>query len=235
MRRTFLTLFVSVVLLSLVHTPVAMAAVRGTIQIEQLSPTTLGVWTLLAADGTTRTSTDEGVDPDSYSYSVSEVGQMVFSVVPPSGMSSKISIYRNGELQQTLNAQQHEFTLFPNDQYKFLVQYAYTKLGLLGITSEPSGLGFRARGPKNFSGKTPASFTNLPAGRYAIYVSSAPGCLKPPPQTAVVTEGNRTTKVITLTCNVEEQSTAVRTPGPTRRSLQKAVEAREQRPRGERK
>jgi hypothetical protein len=235
MRTSVSIATLSIAVLAFAHVPVGRAAVQGTVRIDQLSPTTLGSWTLLAADGTTRSSSDEGVNPASYSYSVSEVGQMVFSVVPPTGMSSKISVYRNDELTATLNAQQYEYTLFPNDNYKFLVQYAYTKLGLLGVTSEPSGLSFRVRGPKNFSGKTPASFTNLPAGSYAIYVGNVPGCLKPPPQTAVVTEGGRTAKVIKLTCNVGSETEAVRTKHQSRRSLQNTVEAREAKPRGERK
>ncbi|HRH94249.1 MAG TPA: hypothetical protein PKV72_07005, partial [Candidatus Peribacteria bacterium] len=194
-----------------------------------------GSWTLLAADGTTRSSTDEKVDPKSYSYSVSEVGQMVLSVVPQDGMSSKISVYRNGELVKTLNAQQYEFQLFPNDKYRFLIQYAYTKLGTLGVTSDPSGLLFRVLGPKRLTGKTPKTFENLPAGRYTIYMGKSGTCVAPAPQSVVVTAEGRVTKLLTLSCDVKQEAEVDRTEHLSRRALQQAVEEREARERGARK
>jgi hypothetical protein len=213
----------------------AEAAIQATIRIDQVSPEKPGVWTMQTSSGTTRTSNDQGVNPESFSYTIDEMGQMILSVDPPEGMSTKISVYRGDVLLRTLNAQQYEFTIFPNDNYRFLIQYSLTKLGQLGITSEPSGLLFRITGPKRLSGKTPKTFMNLPAGRYAIYVGKVEGCYQPAPQTALVTAGGRVTKLITLNCDVAKEEAIPERNAPSRRSLQRAVEARESRPRGERK
>lgn len=237
MRNNFVLLSAVLAVGTLACLPVTThAAIQGVVTIDQLTPDKPGTWTLLAADGTTRSSADANVDPKSYSYTVSEVGQMVLSVTVPEGMSSKISIYRNGELTKTINTQQIEFELFPNDKYRFLIQYAYTKLGSLGITSDPSGLVFRVTGPKRLTGKTPKTFTNLPAGRYTIYFDRVGSkCVKPAPQTVALTPETRTTRLITIPCNVEAaEEEAVRT-GPNRRALREQVEARESKPRGERK
>lgn len=210
---------------------------QGTVRIEQVSPDKVkhGTWTLLTASGTVRSSEDEGVTPNDYSYALSEFGQMVFSVKPPAGMSTKISIYRGGTLQKSVDAQQYEFALYPNDNYRLLVQYAFTKLGELGLNSDPTGLVFRIKGPRNMSGKTPRTFTNLPAGRYTIYFTRVGDkCVSPAPHTVAVTPEKRITKLITIPCNIQVEEELVRN-APTRRALREAVEAREARPRGERK
>ncbi len=215
--------------------PSAHAAIQATIRIDQVTPTKPGVWTMQTASGTTRTSKDAGVDEKSYSYTISEMGQMILSIAPPEGMSTKISVYRGDALLRTLDAQQYEFTIYPNDNYRFLIQYSYTKLGQLGVTSDPSGLLFRIIGPKRLSGKTPKTFTNLPAGRYSIYIGKTDNCYQPAPQSAQITAGGRVTKLITLNCDVEKEAEVPERNAPSRRSLQRAVEAREAKERGNRK
>ena len=200
---TLAVLVTGAVLAVLSWTPTAHAALQGNVKIEQVSPSELGVWHLYTESGTTRTSKDAGVDPRSFSFGISEVGQMTLKITPPAGMSVRLSMERGGELKWTKESQQESFTLYPNDNYRFVIQYSMTKLGLLGITSEPSRIAFRIRGPirRKLSGKTPKTILNLPAGSYTIYMASTPTCLKPAPHTAIVESGGRATAHLRLICN----------------------------------
>ncbi len=198
----------------------AFAAIQGTVTMEQISSKAVGVWTLLSADGTTRKSTDTGVNQKHYSFTVSEVGPTVLSVVPPPGAVSTILVYRNGDLTVTETTQQYAFTIYPNDTYRFLVQYAFSKLGALGITSAPTSVSFRMKGPdgKQYVGTTPLTLTNLPVGRYTLQPAIVDGCYKSRPQNVLVKSEQRVVLNFTVTCdsNVEE---VVDTSRPNRRHI----------------
>ena len=225
----------SIVLFSMTATH-AVAGSQASVKIEQISSADVGSWTMYSGESDVRTSNDPGVDKLSYSFGLTNFGPITFSVTPPPGMSTKISVFRGGELTKTVDAQQISFTIFPNDSYRFLVQYSLTKLGTLGITSEPSGLRFKLRGPtkKLLSGTSPFTFTNIPAGSYTVIFGATRKCAAPPPHTVMVEASGRNTAHITLPCDVKTE-VPVSTARPSKRSLRQAAEDREQKPFGERK
>ncbi len=217
--------------------PQASADAKASIKIEQISAKQFGKWTLYSASGTTRMSTGSGMNKNSISFAVNEFGPTTLSVKPPAGMSVKISVYRSGELIETVDVPQYSFTLYPNDNYRLLVQYALTRLGSLGITSNPSGLKLRMKGAstKTYTATTPHTFINIPAGQYSIMIGPTKTCLKPAPHTVVVIPEQRNTAYITLNCDTEKEVGAATRTQPSKRSLREYVEQRERNARGNRK
>ncbi len=218
--------------------PTVFATAQATITIEQISSALLGSWTLLSASGSTYTSSDVGVNKMRHSIAISEFSPMTLSVVQPPGMSVKLGIYRGDALVKSIEIPQYSFTPYPNDSYRFLVQYSLSRLGSLGITSTPSGVRLRLKGPtaKTYSAVTPFTFTSLPAGRYSVLLSATSACVQPPPHAAVVEPEQRNTLHITMNCDKKKPPEAT-TPSmkPTKRELFQYVEQRELKSRGERK
>lgn len=225
-------------LLSLIFAvPVSHAALQSTIKIEQVSPTQYGTWTFLFHDGSSKTSTEKGIDIKNTTFTVTEFTPMTISLVSPPGMTPKISIYRNGELYKTETIPQFSFTPYVNESYRFLVQYSYSRMGSLGVISAPNALRFRMKGPtkKTYTSVTPHTFTNIPAGRYTLYFPSTPECVSPPPHSVSVEPEERKTANVTLMCTSESASTVLEKPLVSRRSIMQAVKDREAKPRGNRK
>jgi hypothetical protein len=212
------------------------ADATATIKIEQVSSGQIGTWTLLSTDGSSKSSSDTGVDKTNYSMSLSEFSPLTLIVTPPAGMSVKISMYRGGDLKTTTSTPQMTITPFPNDSYRFVIQYALTKLGSLGVTSNPSNLRVRIKGPtgKSYSSLTPHTFTNIPAGQYSVIVSPSRKCIQPATHSVVVDPGGRNVVDITLMCDVKATVEPSRTR-PSKRSLVESVEQRESKPAGQRK
>lgn len=217
--------------------PVSHAGLQSSIQIEQLSPTQYGTWTFLFHDGTSITSTDAGIDPKNHVFSVAQFTPMTISLVPPVGMSAKIVIYRNGDIFKTETSQQFSFTPYVNESYRFLVQYSYSRMGSVGVTSTPTGIRFKMKGPsaKNYTAITPFTFKNIPAGRYTLYFPSTPGCTSPAPHSVAVEPEKRTTANVSLICATENIAPLSSKPLISRRALMKSVELRESKERGQRK
>jgi hypothetical protein len=222
-------------LLSSVAPLPAIAGTQASIRIEQLSGGSVGEWTLLSENGDSISSKDPGVDAHTYTVGITEFGQTTLSVVPPAGMSARISVYRGGDLLKQINSPQYSFPLFVNDNYRFVVQYSVSREGSLGITSEPSDVRFRLKGPdRTRSGTTSAGFEKLPAGRYTVYFSSTKDCFSPAPKSVVVKAGERNVLHVTLTCE-EKTEEHVDTSRISKRSIRQYVEERESKPLGERK
>jgi len=230
---------VSAALIAATVSPSALAAVQASLRIDQVSPSSYGVWTLIPASGDAITSSDPGVDRVSYSFGLSEFGPLTLTVAPPPGMVVKISTYRGGDLIESKETPQVSVNLFPNDNYRFLIRYSLSRLGSLGVTSDPSAIRFRMRGPtrKVYTAITPYTFANIPEGRYMITFPAPEGCLQPPPHAVIVEPGRRNVTHVTFPCNLDEQNSTESgsSARKSKRELREEVETRESRPRGERK
>lgn len=211
-------------------------ALEATIQIDQVSPGEYGTWSLLTPDGEIRANKGDPGKPSSESFTVDQFGQVTLSTTLPAGMTAKILIERNGTPRETVDLPQVTVELSPGDNYRFIIQYASTRLGTLGIISEPSRARFQLRGPtqRRLSGRTPRTFTNIPSGRYTITFRPLRGCVSPAPKTVMVEPEKRIVLNVTIPCNVTEDDGIDRTR-PTKRSIVEAAKARELKPRGERK
>ncbi len=214
----------------------ASAAAQAGVTIEQVSPTQVGVWTFLFGNGSSLSSATEGINALQHSFTVTDFEPMTFSVTQPAGMAAKISIYRNGDFMKTENIPQFSFTPYPNEKYRFVVQYSYSLLGSLGVTSDPSGVRFRMKGPtaKIYSATTPFTFKSLPAGKYSLLFASTRLCSQPAPHTAVVAAESRNTVNVSLICTTNKFE-SVDTSRVSKRTLVENAKSRETKPRGTRK
>jgi hypothetical protein len=210
---------------------------QATITIEQLSTSSLGTWTILSGENTILSSTGAGIDKTHYSFTLSSFGPTLITVVPPPGMAATMTVFRRGEVIVKNGRQQYGFDLLPNDDYRFLVQYAVTRLSSLGITSEPNGAKFRVSGPggKSFTGQTPADFSNLPAGRYVVTYGRTSTCTQPAPRSIVLKPDQRNVVNATIACGKDVSDASVTRSNVTRRSIRQIVEEREAKPVGQKK
>lgn len=215
----------------------AYSATQAGITIDQVSAKGLGTWTLITANGASYSSREHGVNMASHSLALSDFGPVTLSVTSPQGMSARIAIYRGGDLLKTIDTPQYSFTLYPNDKYRFLIQYSLSRMGSLGLTSDPSGVRVRIKGAgtKTYTSVTPHTFTNIPAGRYAVTLGSVPGCLQPRTESIVVEPEQRNTLAVSLTCTKNQSGSTVSNNRPTKRSLVDYAESREFNTRGNRK
>ncbi len=213
------------------------ASTQANVTIEQLSSGAVGTWTLISGDGSSRSSSVGGIDARSQSMGLTDFGPMTLSVTAPQGMAVKISVYHGGELVENVLTPQYSFTLYPNDTYRFLIQYSLSRTGSLGITSEPPHVRFRMKGEsaRTYAGITPFTFTNIPAGRYSVQLAAPEGCTQPAAQSAIVTPEQRSTIHVTMNCQKAQTGTTVLDTRPTKRSLVEYAKERELKRRGERK
>ncbi len=187
----------------------AEAAAPGSVVIEQVSANEYGTWMMLAGSGTVAQSSDSE-DPKSHSFTVPTgwLGPMTLIVDPPAGAVVKVTTYRNDVLVDVKSSQQISFTMYPGEWYRFVIQYSVAQQGMLGITSEPTGVLFRLKGPsarKRLVGRTPFTFTNLMLGKYTIYFSAIEGCILPRPYNKVVREEERTTLHVQFDCRTGDE------------------------------
>ena len=211
--------------------------VRASIVVEQISASSLGNWTIISGDNPPLSSTDKGVNKISYSFSLTSFGPTVVTVTPPPGMSAAITVYRGGTVLKKVPLPQYSFNLLPNDEYRFIVQYSLARLSGLGVTSEPSGEKFRVKSPsgKSFTGVTPASFSNLPAGKYVITFGKTGTCQVPPLHSIVLKPDERNIVNVSMTCVSAAAEVPIIRSTVTKRSIRQIVEEREAKARGERK
>ena len=232
MHKSFTTLSLKLFLgSSLFLVPIAVsAASTAAIRIDQVSPVMPGVWTFLKPNGETLKSTGTGVNIRSHSFSITEFGPMTLSVVPPVGTVVQIKVYRSGELIQTVKIPQVSIELFPNQDYRFVIEYTYSRLGSIGITSDPPRLRFRLKntqGGRTYTGTSPKTMINIPAGTYALTFNKTRDCILPAPHTVAVKPGERNTVNVTLMCDNAESTTEVLRDRPTKRSIVNSVSERE--------
>lgn len=221
--RKFAAILTSILFLAPLAT---FAGIQGTMLIEQISPAELGTWILTSESGSKWSSEDPKVSPKKFSLSIADVGLLTLKVTPPPGASAKILVYRGGDLMKTITSNQYSFTLYPNDTYRFFIQYAFDRLGSIGITSTPSNAKFRMKGPsgKLYIGTTPMSFTNLPAGRYSVQVEATKGCSTAKPQSTVIQPDVRTTLHLTMPCEQTTKKSKTKNDRPTKRDIMKQAE-----------
>lgn len=209
----------------------AMADTKAVYTVDQVSPKEYGSWVVYSGDTILAASSERGVSSKHYSFSSAVFGSITLSVKNPPGMTSIIKVYRNDDLIQTTSTPQVAISSFPNDSYRFIVQYARTNLGSLGVTSVPSNVAIMIKGPdgKERRALTPHTFTNLPVGRYAIYTPNPPApCGSAAPMTRSVESEKRLAVSIELPCAQEVSSRPSRTRArPTKREIQNSVYLRE--------
>ncbi|PIP65228.1 hypothetical protein COU77_04180 [Candidatus Peregrinibacteria bacterium CG10_big_fil_rev_8_21_14_0_10_49_16] len=203
MRRIPHLLLIGGLLLSVLSSSPVFAEKTGTsITIEQQNLAgSIGKWTLL-------TPHDQFIETENKRvlYNVPQ-GIFTLFVTPPKGASTSIRVRRNEEVLATVDVPQVTFSAQTGDQIHVSVSYIFTRVGVVGVQSDPAGLQFELRGPDNsrILGVTPESYLRLPEGQYTVHYQTLEGCTSPPLQSLLLEKDGRITFSVTLTCKNAEQ------------------------------
>jgi hypothetical protein len=98
-------------------------------------------------------------------------------IYPPAGTTPKVTFFLDGELQSQ-NGANISFNLNTGQQADFTIVYDYTRTGIVGVSTMPSGMPYVLRGPDGleWSGTTPANYKDLPEGQYTATIEPPEGC-----------------------------------------------------------
>ena len=177
------TRFISLILstaLILSITPFNMvqaADEEGFVIIEQINTKFLGVkrigsWGLATPFG--------AIDGESEKIELKKkpLGNYALTVDPPDGAVSKIEVYQDDVLTETLEARTaHGKIVSSGGTLKFTIKYAFSQVGEVSVTSTPNGIPFTIKGPvETFDGVTPESYQNRVAGFYTVYYKLPKPC-----------------------------------------------------------
>lgn len=173
---------------------------EGTIIVEQKNGSgseTIGTWLLIKPS-------NEQVTGNSPTKAITNTSAGTYTVFAklPTGASNTIRIYRNEKLETLVQRAQSTFVLQNGDTIRIVIHYTITKVGLIAVDSDPSGLDFHMTGPNfsRFTGTTPASFDNVAEGQYQVTYDPPNGCVQPVPQSLRLTAGNRISFSIKISC-----------------------------------
>lgn len=194
--RTLLFLCV----LSAAALPVSLRAAQetGTIIIEQQSPNDImGEWVLIKP-GNKRLS----LQRQSYTLSDAPLGNYTLLVEPPAGAEATVRLFLEQDLLDSFAKPQASFTLEQNMNIRLRIEYAFLRVGVIGINSQPPGLGYTLRGPNDFetSSTTPQSYRDMPEGLYSITYDRIQNCPVPRPTSDKLIAGSRINFTITFNC-----------------------------------
>lgn len=195
-------LLVSVLLFPAAITAQSATTVMGTatLTVEQTGPEdkVAGEWSLMKPDFK-RADMGKKI---AHTFLSAMAGNYTIIATPPSGASSVVELWINGELKKTVDFAQISFILAENDSARVLVTYTYTRTGKISVTTEPQGLSFRIKGPNNltFSGSSPKEFLNVPEGQYTLTFDPITDCVSPKPKSDRLLKGGRITFSITIVC-----------------------------------
>jgi hypothetical protein len=149
----------------------------GTINIQQTSPTgTVGNWVLIKP-GNKQISLSKA----QYTLKDAPAGQYTLFATPPEGAITKIHQFIENDFLKTSNHPQISFVMDEGANMTFRIEYTFTRVGIVSVSSDPAGLEFTMVGPNNtnIQGTTPASYPNVPEGLYSVTYDPIPNCVTP--------------------------------------------------------
>jgi len=176
----------------------------GTIFVEQvnLSGGAIGSWTLI------KPSSDqiERVGESTELYNLTPGKYSIFAYAPE-GASASIVIYEGDVMLQTVDKPQALFFVNPDQKLRIVIQYRFTRTGIVAIHSDPAGIKFELKGPNDYvhEGFTPETLQDAPKGLYSIQFTPPRGCPTPKPQSAMLEAEKRITLSVTLDCEAAEE------------------------------
>ena len=170
----------------------------GTISVEQQSPNGIfGEWILIKPGNKRLTLRQE-----SYTLEEAPLGNYTLLVEPPSGAITTVRVFIDQDMLKSFSQPQASFTLEQNTHIRLRVEYTFTRVGTVGVNSQPPGMGFTLIGPNDFeiTGKTPASYSAMPEGQYTVTFDKIEGCPLPKPKSDRLIAGSRINFSITFSC-----------------------------------
>lgn len=190
---------------------------NGTITIDQIlgegEQNVYGEWTLIHPNNEHTTS-----DNEHFVLTKTRLGKYSFGVKPPEGASAVVTYSINGVAQPDPERPQISIVLQEGQDIVIKVTFNYNRIGSVTINSTPKGLTFLLKGPddREFKGKTPESFENVPEGLYTVYFDPVEGCVTPKPKSDRLKKDGRVNLTIGFDCdklndleNVQEEEKAL--------------------------
>lgn len=194
MKRLLLTLAL------LCSTPFAAAQeAKNTLIIQQISPNgMLGEWTLIKP-GNKRIT----LNKESYKFSNLPTGSYTLLISPPKGAIAEVRKMLGEDVIETKNHPQISFTLENNIEMELQIEYTFTRVGTVSVSSQPAGLEFSIVGPNDFfeEGVSPATYSNMPEGQYSVTFAPIPNCAKPPALSDRLIKDSRINFTIKISCD----------------------------------
>lgn len=124
----------------------------------------------------------------------------------PSGASTSVRLFSGNDALQNTSVPQLTFTLQPDQTLRVSIHYQYTKLGSVGVTSDPVGISFTLTEPDGTTkdGMTPQSYDSVPEGQYKVKFHPPSGCGDPPAKGSDLQPGSRISFTISLSCKAAD-------------------------------
>jgi len=212
-RRISLALGLCSLSLLVLPVPLFAAQQTGTITIEQSGKNgILGQWVLIKPENKRLTLRSE-----THTISDAALGNYTLLVEPPAGAETTVRVFLEQDLLSTHSKPQASFTLEQNMHIRVRVEYNFLRVGVVGVNSQPPGIGFTLRGPNNLetSGTTPQSYNEMPEGQYTVTYTKIPDCPEAKPLSDKLISGGRANFSITFHCDglkfLEQQATYEKT------------------------
>lgn len=174
----------------------------ATITVTQASPNgTVGSWTLLGADGS-----EQKGQGASHTLTNIPAGRYTVFATPPSGATTAVRVYEGATQVAYQPYPQANFPVNGNTEVRVSINYQYTRVGTVSVTSDPLGVDFTVTGPNGIvlEGVTPESFENQPEGQYKVQYHAPSGCGDPPPKGDVLNSNTRISFSMTLSCKAAD-------------------------------
>ena len=191
-------LFVLCALALLVPVQLVAQDGTGTLTIEQRSSNNMmGMWTLIKPG-------NKRVNLDNRTFTLNElpVGQYTLLVDPPSGAVTSILKYFESDLIETLDTPQISFSLEEGMAITLRLDYTFTRVGIVSVSSDPAGLSYTIVGPNDFEvdGTTPNAYEDMPEGQYSVRFHEIEDCAAPPPLSDKLIKDSRINFNINIEC-----------------------------------
>lgn len=179
----------------------------GTLTVEQITPNgMLGSW-ILIKPGNVRVE----LSKQSHTFNELPTGSYTLLITPPSGSTTTVRKFLDSDLIETKEHPQISFTVESGVNMTMRIEYSFTRVGIVSISSDPNGLEFTLRGPNDFTaqGTTPASYQDMPEGLYSATFTPIEDCAAPPPLSDKLVKDSRINFTIKISCsgidNVKQQ------------------------------
>ncbi len=183
------------------------AAETGIITVEQQSPNgIIGEWVLIKPENK-RLS----LHKETHTINDAPLGNYTLLVEPPAGAETTVRMFLEQDLLDSFEQPQISFTLEQNMHIRLRIEYAFIRVGVVGVNSQPPGMEYTLSGPNDFevSDTTPQSYRDMPEGQYTLNFKKIPDCPVPKAISDKLQADGRVNFSITFDCeglkNLDQQ------------------------------
>ena len=143
-----------------------------------------------------------------------DAGSYKLSVRPPANAYANIKLYEGGVMRKESNLNSLVFSIEDGKQYRATVSYTYK--GTVEVFSEPNGVQFEMSDMNGnvFTGKTPATFTDMAPISYRVTYGLEPSCEAKKSQERVLHAGSKLTFYADIDCGDVRIPTSGKTAKP---------------------